>query len=292
MDERGRLFPVRIAIGVIAVSFGSILVRLAGEASPLAIAGWRLGLAAVFLLPIVALHGNLRRIDRRILLLAIGSGCALSLHFILWISSLEYTSVSSSVLFVTTHPMFVGIGSHFLLKERVGRRLVAGIALSIIGGIIIGWGDLRIGGRAVYGDLLAIGGGLAAAIYFLIGRTVRKGSNLIDYIAIAYGTAAAIVLLSCAATGARLTGFSHQTYLYLFLLAIGPQLIGHTTFNWALKHLSAAKVSVVILGEPVGATILAILFFREVPGWLNGIGAVIILVGIYLSLRSEEGQNG
>jgi len=289
---RSRLFPLRIALGVIAISFGAILVRLAGDAAPPAIAAWRLGLAALVLFPIAVARGGLRRIERSDLLLAVGSGIALAAHFILWISSLRYTSVASSVLFVTTHPIFVGLGSHFLLKERVGQRLAIGIGLSIIGGIIIGWGDLRIGGTALYGDLLAIGGGGAAAVYFLIGRRVRQRTPLIDYIAIAYGTAAAIVLLSCAAARTALTGFPRITYLYLGLLAVGPQLIGHSTFNWALRELPAAEVSVVILAEPVGATLLALFLFNEIPGWLNGIGAAIILVGIYLSLQGEEGPDG
>jgi len=288
--SRSPLFPLRIALGVIAVSFGAILVRFAGEAPPLAIASWRLGLAVLFILPMAVLRG--RRLGRRDLLLAVGSGGALAVHFVLWISSLNYTSVASSVLFVTTHPIFVGIGSHFLLKERISRYLAGGIGLAIAGGFLLGWGDFKIGGTALYGDLLAIGGGLAAAVYFLIGRRVRQRASLLDYVLVAYGTAAGIVLLSCGVTRTGLTGFSDFTYLYLGLLAIGPQLIGHTTFNWALKHLPAAKVSLVILAEPVGASFLALLFFAEVPGWLNGIGAAIILIGIYLSLRSEEGSDG
>ena len=290
--SRGPLFPLRIVLGVVAISFGAILVRLAGEAAPIAIATWRVGLAALVLLPIAIFRGGLRRIERKDLFLAIGSGLALAVHFILWISSLRYTSVASSVLFVTAHPIFVGLGSHFLLREPVDRRLIGGAALSLIGGVFIGWGDLKVGGTALYGDLLAIGGGLAAAVYFLLGRRARQRTPLIDYIAIAYGTAAATVLFGSVAARSPLTGFSQTTYLYLALLAVGPQLIGHTTFNWALKELSALKVSVVILAEPVGASLLALLFFGEIPGWLNGIGAVIILSGIYLSLKSEEGSDG
>jgi len=283
-----RLLSLRIAVGIAAISFGGILIRLAGDASPIAIAAWRLALTAAVLLPIAAAKGTLRTLPRRDVLLSIGSGIALALHFVLWITSFRYTSVSSSVLFVSTHPIFVGLGAHFVLRERVSRSLVFGIALAVLGGGLIGLGDLRLGGGAVHGDLLALAGGLAVAVYFLIGRHVRRTVSLLDYVAITYGTAAILVLAAAVVTGAPLLGFTPRTYLFLGLLALGPQLIGHSTFNWALKHLPASTVSILILGEPIGATLLAIPFFREVPTWPSAVGAVIILAGIYLSRRIKE----
>lgn len=291
MTKPGMLYA-RFAVGIVAVSFGAILVRFAGDASPLAIAAWRLALTAVVLVPLALARGTIWRIPRRELLWSIGSGIALALHFVLWITSLRYTSVASSVLFVTTHPIFVGLGAHFVLKERVGRGLAIGIGLAVLGGGLIGFGDLQVGGDALRGDLLALAGGFAVAVYFLIGRRVRKTIPLIDYITVTYGTAAVVVLLACLAAACPLGGYSAQTYLFLVLLALGPQLVGHTTFNWALKHLPASKVSVMILGEPIGSALLALLFFSESPTWLNGIGAVIILAGIYLSLRTEEATDG
>lgn len=283
---------VRLALGIAAVSFGGILIRLAGEASPLAIAAWRLGIAALVLVPLALLRREQTKLDARTLLLSIGSGIALALHFVLWISSLRYTTVASSVLFVSTHPIFVGIGSHLVLKERVNRTLAAAIVLSALGGLIVGFGDVRLGGVALRGNLLALGGGMAVSVYFLIGRRVRRTVALLDYVAVSYGTAAILVFTGCLAARCPLGGFSSATYLYLSLLALGPQLLGHSTFNWALKHLPASKVSVLILGEPIGASILALLFFGEIPSWLNGVGAAAILIGIYLSLRSEEESNG
>lgn len=291
MTKPGMLYT-RFAIGIVAVSFGAILVRFAGDAAPLAIAAWRLALTAVVLVPLALARGTIWRIPRRELLWSIGSGVALAFHFVLWITSLRYTSVASSVLFVTTHPIFVGLGAHFVLKERVGRGLAIGIGLAVLGGGLIGFDDLQVGGDALRGDLLALAGGFAVAIYFLIGRRVRKTIPLIDYITVTYGTAAVVVLLACLASACPLGGYSAQTYLFLVLLALGPQLVGHTTFNWALKHLPASKVSVMILGEPIGSALLALLFFSESPTWLNGIGAVIILAGIYLSLRTEEATDG
>ncbi|MGB2983925.1 MAG: DMT family transporter [Candidatus Bipolaricaulia bacterium] len=291
MPGRGILYT-RFAIGVVAASFGAILVRYAGEATPLTIAAWRLGLTAIVLLPVALAHKTLRSSSRRELLWSMASGVALAFHFVLWITSLRYTSVASSVLFVTTHPIFVGLGAHFVLRERAGRGLIVGIGLAVFGGVLIGFGDLRIGGDALRGDLLALAGGLAVSIYFLIGRRVRQTMPLIDYITVTYGTAAVLVLASCLIVRSPLGGFSPSTYLFLVLVALIPQLIGHSTFNWALKHLPASKVSVMILGEPIGSTLLAVLFFSEMPTWLNGIGAVIILLGIYLSLTTKEASDG
>jgi len=288
--NRSLLYP-RIALGVVAVSFGAILVRLAGATPPLAIAAWRLTLAGLVFAPIALLRRQ-RTLSRSTLLWSAVSGVALALHFVLWISSLRYTTVASSVLFVTTHPIFVAVGSIFFLRERPSRLVAVGIPIAIAGGALIGFGDIVVGGAAVRGDLLALGGGLMAAIYFLIGRHVRRTVSASEYIAVTYGVGAIVVLVLCFATRTPLVGFSTSTYGYLVLLALVPQLIGHSTFNWALKVLPAAKVSVLILGEPIGSALLAFAFFGESVSGLNLVGAAIILVGIYLCLRSKEGLDG
>ena len=286
-----RLLYPRIALGIVAVSFGAIFARLANEASPFAVAAWRLTIAALVLAPIALSRGE-RTLDRRTAIWSFVSGVALAIHFVLWISSLEQTTVASSVLFMSTHPIFVGLGSILFLRERLSRILVAGIILAVVGGALIGFGDFRFGGLALRGDLLALGGGLMAAIYFLIGRRVRRTVSLPEYAALSYGTAAGLVLLLCLVTRTPVVGYAPSTYVYLVLLAIVPQLIGHSTINWALRRLSASRVSVFVLGEPVGSTLLAMGIFREIPGGLNLLGAAIILVGIYLSLRSEEAPDG
>lgn len=283
----------RMAIGVVAASFGAIFVRFAGGASPLAIAAWRLAIAAAVLAPGAVLRlREGRSMNRSTLAWSLVSGIALALHFMLWISSLRYTTVANSVLFVTTHPLFVAVGSVIFLRERLTRPLLVGGSLAVLGGAIIGLGDLDVGGTALRGDLLALGGGLSVAVYFLIGRHVRQTVSLVEYAATAYGSAAVVVLAVAFVTGTRLVGFSSPTYASLLLLALVPQLIGHSTFNWALEHLPASRVSVLILGEPVGSAVLAFLFFREAISGLNGIGAGIILVGIYLSLRTKEDSDG
>ncbi len=278
---------LRLLVGVVAVSLGAILARLAGDAPAPAIAAWRLTVSAIVLLP-WALRSRHRTISRRTLVWSAASGLALALHFVLWISSLETTSVASSVVFVSTHPIFVAIGSIVVLREAVPRSLRLGVLLAVAGGALIGLGDLRSGGPALHGDLLALGGGLAVSVYFLIGRSLRRDVSLGPYVAISYGTAAVAVLLFCAIIGAPLIGHPPTTYAYLVLLALIPQLLGHSTINWALRRLSASRVSVLVVAEPIGSALLAIPFFHEVPGGLNLIGAAIILAGIYLSFRSEE----
>ena len=286
MKDGKFLYP-RMVLGVVAVSFGAVFVRFASEASPLAISAWRLSIAALILIPIAWMRKQ-RSMTPRMTLWCLASGASLALHFVLWISSLSYTSVASSVLFVTTHPLFVGLGSYILLKERPTRSLLIGASIALIGGSLIALSDLQMAGEAITGDLLAVGGGLMAAVYFMIGRHVRQTVTATEYVAVTYGTAAVLVLAICGITRTPLTGFSGETIGFLVLLGLIPQLLGHSTFNWALKHLPASHVSVLILGEPIGSGILALLFFSEIPTGLNLVGAALILVGIYLSLRNKE----
>ena len=285
--EGGKLLYPRMVLGIIAVSFGAIFVRFASEASPLAISAWRLAVAAIILIPIAWIRRE-RTLTPRMTLWCLASGAALALHFILWTASLSYTSVASSVLFVTTHPLFVGLGSYLLFKERPSHRLLIGVSIAVLGGAFIGFGDLQLAGTAMRGDLLAVGGGLMAAIYFMIGRHVRQTVAATEYVAVTYGAAAVLALAICGITRTPLIGFSGATVGFLVLLGLIPQLLGHSTFNWALKHVPASHVSIMILGEPIGSGFLALLFLSEIPRGLNLIGAALILVGIYLSLRTKE----
>jgi drug/metabolite transporter (DMT)-like permease len=278
-------------IAIVTVSFAAILIRLAEEAPVLTIATWRLGIATLLLTPFSLRRRTIRETGRCDALLCVASGVFLAFHFICWISSLRYTSVASSVVLVSITPIFVGLGSFAFLRERVPLSLWLAIALCVCGGVLIEWGDIQIGRQAVHGDLLALGGALMGSAYFLIGRRVRQRLSLSRYIFLSYGTAALVLLGASLITHQPLTGFRGETYLYLLLVAIGPQLIGHTTFNWALKYLPASTVAVLILGEPIGSTFLAYLFFKEGLTLLKGGGAAIILTGIYLSLRKEEPRN-
>ena len=278
-----------LAIGIVAVSFASIFIRLA-EAPSLVIAASRLTIASLILAPAVLIKSKdeLRDLTRQDLLLALLSGLFLGVHFATWISSLEYTSVASSVVFVSTSPMFVGLASHFLLKERVSRRMFAGIAVSVLGGIIIGYGDFGLGARELFGDFLALVGAAAVSVYLLVGRKLRRHLSLLSYIFLVYATAAVFLIAVCLVAGHTFSGYPRQTYLMFILLAAVPQIIGHSSYNWALKYLPATFVGVATLGEPIGSTILAYFILRETTTLAKIGGGALILAGIYVSSRAES----
>lgn len=278
-----------LATGIVAVSFASIFIRLA-EAPSLVIAACRLTIASLILAPAALIRAKeeLRTLTRGDLQLALLSGLFLGLHFATWISSLEYTSVASSVVFVSTSPIFVGLASHSLLKERVSPQMFLGIAVSMLGGMIIGYGDLGLGARELFGDLLAIAGAVMVSGYLLVGRRLRRQLSLLSYIFLVYATAAGFLVALCLLTGHPFSGYSRQTYLMFFLLAVVPQIIGHSSFNWALAYLPATFVGVSTLGEPVGSTILACFILSEIPTLAKIGGGVLILAGIYVSSRAES----
>ena len=278
-----------LAIGIVAVSFASIFIRLA-EAPSLVIAASRLTIASLILAPAAFIRGKdeLRSLTTGDLRLALLSGLFLGLHFATWISSLEYTSVASSVVFVSTSPMFVGLASHFLLKERVSRQMFAGIAVSVLGGMIVGYGDFGLGTRELFGDFLAIVGAVAVSVYLLVGKKLRRHLSLLSYIFLVYATAAVFLIAVCLVAGHTFSGYSRQTYLLFVLLAVVPQIIGHSSYNWALKYLPATLVGVATLGEPIGSTILAYFILTEIPTLAKIGGGVLILAGIYVSSQAKQ----
>ena len=272
---------------IIVISFAAILIKLI-PAPAAAIAAYRLTLATLLLAPFAwRRRGQLRQFSPHDLALSSLSGFFLALHFLAWISSLKYTSVASSVVLVTTNPIFVGLGTRFILRERLGTLLVWGIAVSVLGGLLIGYNDLRFGREELLGDLLALAGAVMASAYFLVGRHVRQRVGLFNYIFIVYGLAALVLLIVALAAHQPLLGYPKQAYLLLFLLALGPQVLGHSSLNWALKYTSAATVAVAVLGEPVGSTVLAYLILKEGLTLLKVFGGLLILVGIYLASRAE-----
>ncbi len=283
-----RVFAVLLfAVGVISAA--SIMIKLA-EAPALIIAAYRLGVTGLLVGPtaLALRRRELRALERRDWLMSLASGAFLSLHFVFWISSLEFTSVASSVVFVTTNPIFVGLGTFFILGERLPRSLIGGIALAVMGGVMIGSGDLSIGGTALVGDLLALLGGIAHSGYLLIGQRVRVKTDVLSYIAIVYGMAAVLTLIAATLSGFPFVGYPATTYVWMALLALGPQIMGHSAYNWALRYVSAAAVAVIILGEPVGASILAYVILDEGLTWWKVIGGVLVLSGIYLATQAER----
>lgn len=292
-----RLLPFLVlGVGVAVVSFAAILIRYAHAegASSLAIAAVRLGLAAMLLAPLALLRGGseIRRLQGRDLALCALSGSFLALHFWSWITSLEYTSIASSTALVTTNPIWVGIASALLLRERPGKAAIAGILLTIAGSMCIFYADAGepgTGGKSpLLGNLLALVGALAASGYLLLGRALRARLSLLTYVWLAYSVAAVLLWMGLLASGAGLAGLSPTAWMFMALLAVGPQLVGHTAFNWALRRLTATFVAVSILGEPLGSALLAMLLFDEYFSSLQLAGFVVLLAGIFVAARGER----
>ncbi|MCJ7701744.1 MAG: DMT family transporter [Anaerolineales bacterium] len=303
------LIPPLLAIpfGILAVSTASIFIRFIQVAavSSLVIAAWRLTLASLILAPIAFLRhrDELRSFTRREILLAMLSGVFLAVHFATWITSLEYTTVASSVVIVSTSPLWVALLAPLTIKEPISRLILIGMGLALVGGCIVGLSDscvlvdgtLRcppfadfVGGRAFLGDILALVGALTAGGYFLIGRRLREKFSLIPYVFMVYGMAAVILILIMLAAGQSPFGHPPQVYPWLLLLALVPQLLGHSTFNWALRYLSAAYVSITLLGEPIGSAVLAYFILDEAPSGLMGFGAILILIGIFIASSNQK----
>jgi drug/metabolite transporter (DMT)-like permease len=268
--------------GIGAVSTAAVLVRLC-EAPALVVAVWRLGIAAALLLP-VELWRSRAVPARSDLGWCALSGLFLAAHFGTWIASLSYTSVASSVVLVSTNPIFVGLGSRWLLGERLGRRTLWGIGLGVVGTAVVGWGDFGSGPSPLKGDGLALLGALAASAYLLTGRVVRPRLSARTYSAWVYALGALFLLAAAAFGRLPLFPYPASTYGALVLLALVPQLLGHTAINWALAHLPATTVAVVILGEPLGATALAYAVLGEPASASTLAGGACILAGIWLAL--------
>jgi drug/metabolite transporter (DMT)-like permease len=286
---------VLLVIGVVAVGFAAIFIRFA-DAPSLSIAFYRNAIAAAILLPIALVRhpGEFRRLGRRQWAIAGLSGAFLALHFATWISSLALTTVAASVVLVTSAPIFTAAAETLFFGEHVGRRTVIGILLALAGTLVISGGDLRLSSRAALGDLLALAGAVAGAGYFLAGRRLRPTMSLLTYVGLVYAICAALLFVLVVVAGDPLGGFDAQTWWMFVLLALVPQILGHTTFNYLLADLEATVVAVAIMGEPVVSALLAVAFFDEIPSWATIAGGAVLLAGIYVALtdRSRVAASG
>jgi drug/metabolite transporter (DMT)-like permease len=291
MDISRTRLLLSLAMGVVAVSLASVLIRMAQRAGmgTLPIAAWRLVFASLILVPYAWLtrREEMRGLTRRELGLLAISGVFLGLHFAAWIGSLSYTSVASSVVLVSMGPVFVGLGSWLFLRERPGGLLALGIVLAAAGSVVISWGDLGQGQDQLLGDLLALVGAVMVAGYLMIGRKVRGRLTLGTYVAVVYGTAMVTLLLIVLVGRQPLLGFRPEAYGWVLALALGPQIVGHSTLNWALRYLSATFVSIVTLAEPIGSGLLAYLLLGEPVTISTFAGGVLVLMGIYIASRAE-----
>ena len=291
MSDEPRFPPNLVMfVSIIAVSTASIFIRWS-DAPAVIIAMYRMLISVALLLPFFIRNNGiakLRLLGARGLLGLTGVGVVLAIHFVSWITSLGMTSVASSVIFVHSDPIFVAIVSNFFLKERINRRVLAGIIISLIGVTVIAMGDAVISESSLRGDLLALLGGLMLGIYLLGGRMFRRDLDLTTYVVPVYTSAALVLVIMSVITGATLTGYASREYLLFFLIALVPMIFGHTLYNWALKYVPAPVVSVSLLGEPVGASILAFFLLNEVPSGQVLVGGVVTLTGILLSSYRSE----
>jgi len=278
---------------IVGISMAAPLVRLS-HATPLVIATWRLFFSVVVVAAVLVPRRGWTqwaRLDRRGVALALGAGVMLALHFWSWTASVDMTSIAASVVLVNIQPVIVALISVAWLREAPTGRQWAGIALAMAGACVVAWGDARVaasahGARAVAGDALALGGGVAAALYYLVGRRLRRTLDLWPYVAVVYGACFVVLLGICAATRAPVLPQPPRELSIFAALALGPMLLGHTGLNWALKYLPAYVVNVAALGEPVGATLIAALVpgIREVPSAFTLVGGTFVLAGVLLAL--------
>lgn len=279
---------VVLAIALVAVSHGAIFARLA-DAGPFAIAAWRVGLASLVVIPVALVAPGAGSFARRPVLLAAGAGLMLALHFGTWIASLDHTTVARSVLLVSTAPIWLAL-IRFALDRRVpSRAILVALACATLGALVVGSSGLRQS-SALTGDLLAIAGAIAMAGYLLLAQSAQRTLPFRGYLAIAYGSAAAWLWLAVILSGTPATGFSATTWWAFAGMALVSQLIGHSGYNWSLRHLDPLFVAVALVGEPVLASCLGWWLLGEPLDRSTVLGGALILAGIAIGARAARGR--
>ena len=278
-----------LVLGVAAVSCSAILIRLA-DAPPLTIALYRNAFAVLLLLPFALARNRaeMRALSRRDWALCVMAGAFLASHFALWIPSLSYTSVAASTVLVTTQPVWVAAGSYLVLRERLRPAAAVGIAVALAGTAVVSGGDFGLSPRAALGDGLALAGAITAAVYFVTGRDLRKRLSLLTYVGIVYATCAILLVPVVAVAGQPFLDVRWQDWILFLGMALGPQILGHTVFNFLLRDVEATVIAVAVMGEPVGASLLALAIFGETPRWTAVVGGVLILAGVYAAITAQS----
>lgn len=289
-----------LTIGVLSVSTAAILIRLALQAAgeqgvgfSLVLAASRLTLAALVLVP--TWH-NFPAVKLRsyTALYSIAAGVFLAVHFATWITSLSYTSIAASATLVTTNPVWVALLSWFWFCEKPSLTTASGIVITLIGGLLVAIGDLgavSVGSNPLLGNFLALVGSWSISLYFLLGRAAQhRGLTIGNHVVLTYSTAALLLLPLPPLLGAAYIGYPPAVYFYIVLMAVFPQLIGHSSFNWAVRWVSPTLVTLTILAEPVGSSLLGAIVFQENPGKIVLIGAIVILTGVAVAALGARGK--
>lgn len=302
--SRPAALPAVLALAVLGISISGPLARLA-DAPALAIAAWRMLLALVVvgvMLLVTGSHREWRVLARRDLLVALGAGALLAIHFWTWIASLGMTSIAASVLLVNLHPVVIVAGSALWLGEQPTRGQLGGLALALAGAIVVGAGDALSSGagdatatgasasRTLQGNALALVGAVTVGLYYLAGRSLRQRLSLWPYVGLVYASCLATLLLFAAFTRTSLWPFDSKTLGIFAAIALGPMLAGHTGFNWALRYVPAYLISLLLLLEPLGAGAMAWWLFDEAASAPVLFGGALVLGGLAWSVRAEDGS--
>lgn len=278
-----------VMVGVLAVSFSSLFVKLS-TAPSIIIATYRLVFTFLILAPysVAVKSKDILNLSRRQVVLAALSGIFLALHFVTWFTSLKYTSVASSVVIVTTQPIFVVLGSYLFFGEKISAKSMIGGVLAFAGSTFVGAADFELGTRALFGDALALLAAVMVSGYMLIGRSLRSEVNLPAYTFVTYGSSSLVLVLSSILAGQALAPYTLKNWLLFLALAVVCTVFGHTVFNWALRYVQASFVAVGVLGEPVGAIFWAFLFLAETPTAHQLIGGTLIIAGIFIFTKYQK----
>jgi drug/metabolite transporter (DMT)-like permease len=280
---------VVLAVAVLAVAHGAIFVRLAGEAPAPSIAAWRLTLATAIVLPVVSwrIRSGFPAIDARTMLLLVVAGGLLAGHFATWIASLDYTSISNSVVLVSTSPLWVALLGRLSGALQLSRRMIWAVILSVIGALLIGAGSMRVGMTTLKGDLLALAGAVCMGSYLLVAQRIQRTLDFGPYVLLVYGVAATFLWGAALASGEAVRGFGAATWWALAGIALVSQVIGHSGYNWSLRHLRPDFVAVTLLGEPLLASLLGLVLFGERIPEATLAGGAVILAAIAMAARAQ-----
>ncbi|WP_409271013.1 DMT family transporter [Neobacillus sp. SCS-31] len=278
-----------LAVGVITVSASAIFVKFSASSAGV-IAFYRLFFSVIFMLPLflAKFTPELKNITKRDWIFTIVAGVLLAFHFILWFESLNYTSVASSTVLVTLQPLFAFLGTYLFFKEKVTIAAITSGIIAIAGSFIISWGDFRVSGSALFGDILAL---IACAFitgYLLFGQTVRQRVSLITYTFLVYLVSSITLFFYVLGTGESFIPKQDSDWVHFILLALLPTLLGHSLFNWVVKWISTSVISMAILFEPIGAAILAYFLLGESVMWSQVVGGGVVIAGIGLFIISER----
>lgn len=275
-----------VLLGAAGISLSAILVRLS-TAPSLIMALYRMSFTAILLAPVVLMRNweELRRLQKRDVLLCLVSGTSLALHFAAYFEALRFTSITSAVVLVDTEVFFVALVSVLVLRQKLPKQAWISIFLTFAGSVVIAMADTAAGSDVLRGDLIALFGAMCMGAYTTIGAVCRRKLTTNTYTFLVYLTASVVLLGIALTTRTPLTGYGAVNYATGLGLAVFCTLLGHSIFSWGLKYLPPAFISTSKLLEPVLASIYGMILFKEVPGILVTAGGVIVICGVALYAR-------